>query len=385
MGKRFCKLKKSILVPFAIIVTACAGQQIAKITSSEPLPSDFGDRFEVKEYGGTASPSAGPSPVASGIPTTIISEVSGKKKKKSAKELAAGKGHHAGNEVPGMPGTFVVAKGSATQYPFRRPEHLPFAVGERAVYTMSYFGMVAGDFDVRVLPFKEVNQRKVFHAKGTVTTGKLAGLIYRVNDYVESFFDYDGLFSHRFHINVDESKQTRDGLELNDHEKAQTFYWNRWHHIEKSPVESKEVSPIIPFSQDSLSAGFYLRAVKYPDLGGTFSFPVISEGKTWEAVVTVVRREVLDTAIGRVDTLVLKPDTRFQGILQKRGDSFIWVTDDAKKLIVRIEAKVKIGTVLGVIDSYEPGDPSLSQVQQMSEPDLSAAQRIPAKTRPGGS
>ena len=73
-------------------------------------------------------------------------------------------------------------------------------------------------------------------------------------------------------------------------------------------------------------------------------------------MVTVVRREYMETPMGRVRTVVLKPETRYQGILKKQGDSFLWVTDDADRIVVRLEAKVKIGTVVARLVKYKPGN-----------------------------
>ena len=82
-------------------------------------------------------------------------------------------------------------------------------------------------------------------------------LFYRLDDMVETFMDFDGLFSHRFHIALDESKQARDSLELYDSVKAQTFYWNKWNRRDAGYVETKEFDPIMPFPQDSLSALYF--------------------------------------------------------------------------------------------------------------------------------
>ena len=58
--------------------------------------------------------------------------------------------------------------------------------------------------------------------------------------------------------------------------------------------------------------------------GAVVKFPIVSESKSWEAEVTVLRREEMKTPLGRVQTIVLKPETKYQGVLQKRGDSFLW-------------------------------------------------------------
>ena len=63
----------------------------------------------------------------------------------------------------------------------------------------------------------------------------------------------------------------------------------------------------------------------------------------------VLRQEKKSTAVGVFDTLVLKPEFEIGGVFTPTGDNFIWVTNDDRKMIVRIESKIKIGTlVVGV-------------------------------------
>ena len=251
----------------------------------------------------------------------------------------------------------LAAAAAPFQYPVRRGEKTPIWVYERLVFGIHYLGISAGDFTLEVLPFKKIDGRKVYHIRGNAVTSALSSLIYRVNDSVESFFDFDGLFSHRFHVVLDETKQTRDSLELNDSEKKQTYYWSRWNHKVSGYKETKELSPIEPFSQDSLSALYYARTVPLTEVGTTFTFPVISEGKSWDAVCTFVRREVLSTPMGKVSTVVIRPEMKYQGILKKAGDSFLWLTDDDRRLPVRLEAKVRIGTVSARLKEVTLGHP----------------------------
>ena len=68
-------------------------------------------------------------------------------------------------------------------------------------------------------------------------------------------------------------------------------------------------------------------------------------------------REKLDTDLGELNTVKCKFESKLQGVLQKRGDSFVWLTDDDRRFPVLLEAKVKIGTVKVSIRSIEKGTP----------------------------
>lgn len=329
------------------ILHGCASRTLTKHTDStglkQEIPQEMQDKFEVKEAAPAPAPQPTLKPVVAEAP---VGPGKRKKRRKKGKEP----------EPVAAPAPAPTPAGPGFAYPSRRPAKDPVWVGERTVYEVSYFGVSAGDFILDVLPFKTINNRKVYHIKGNALSSKVFSLFYRLNDSVESYLDYEGLFSHRFHLILDESKQTRDALELYDSEKAQTFYWNRWDHKDRGFSEVKETKEITPFSQDSLSALYYLRMIPLAD-GSVTTFPVVSEGNTWEAVVSVIRREEIDTPMGRMKTVVVKPETRFRGILQKKGDSFIWLTDDDRRWVVRLEAQVKIGTVVARLREVQPGSP----------------------------
>jgi hypothetical protein len=302
-----------------IWLAACAGSpmlQDVEIDARE-LPKDLATRFEIREA------ESGASAVAT--------------KAKSKKSSAKG----AGKEV--------------YQIPNRRPAKDPLWPGEVAVYEVTYFGVSAGNFTIRVLPFKEINGRKVYHVSAEARTSKIFSLFYEIDDHLESFIDYEGLFSHRFHLVLKETKQKRDALELYDSEKKETFYWNRWDHVERGYVETKETTPMERFPQDSFSSLFYLRTLDLSD-GKVYTWPVVSEGKGSEIVATVVRRERMDMPkVGPVPAVVVAPQTKFRGVLKQEQDSFIWMTDDDRHHVLRLEAKVKVGTIVATLKSLEPG------------------------------
>jgi hypothetical protein len=270
------------------------------------------------------------------------------------------------------------------EYPNRRPKSDPIWIGEQAVYDIQYLGVNAGQFSIKILPFKQINGRKVYHVFGEAKSSKVFSIFYSLRDTIETFIDYEAIAPHRFHIVLDESKQKRNSLELFDSEKGETFFWNRWNHHKRGYVEIKDFFPMQPLSQDSLSSLFYLRTVDLSD-GALVRFPVISEGKNWDAEVSVIRREVRNTPLGKVPTVVLKPETKYQGILKKQGDSFVWLTDDDRRLLVRLEAKVRIGTVVAVLRSFERGHPEAPSdvVPTVIQKDSSFDEQLPpaAKVR----
>ncbi len=315
------------------ILTLGGCSSTPKISSLEPLPkdlpADLAARFEVLESG---HPAVKPSPSPAPRPT------SKKEKRKKGVVVAP---------VPPPAPVFT--------YPVRRGKPGPIWVGEKQTLEITYIGLAAGEFTTEVLPNKVIGDRSVYHFRGQADTSSVMNLFYRLNDTIESFWDFEGLFSHRFHLVLDETKQKRDALELFDSEAKKDFYWDRKNHVEKGISESKTTTDIPSFPQDSYSALYYIRTLPL-EQGKNYTFPVVSEGKAWDCVVTVARKDMMDSPLGRKSTIVLKIETRFNGVLKQDGsEQYIWLTDDDRRFIVRVEAKVKVGAVAARLKKVELG------------------------------
>lgn len=232
----------------------------------------------------------------------------------------------------------------------------PFFPGERHAFDVTYFGATAGNVELVVAPNKFIGNREVFDFKGYARSTSIFALFYRLNDAIESFMDKDTLFSNKFVMKLDESLQQRDLIELYDQISHKLHYWTRTDHKTKGKSSDQFDVKIEPFTQDVLSAVFYLRTLPL-EVGKDFTFPMVSNGKPWTVIAHVVRREEIVTKAGTFNAFVIKPDTKFEGILQTTADSFIWISDDEHRSILKIDAKVKIGSVIAYLSGLEYGKP----------------------------
>ena len=56
-----------------------------------------------------------------------------------------------------------------------------------------------------------------------------------------------------------------------------------------------------------------------------------------------------------VEAIRIKAETSFPGVLKKRGDIIFWYSNDQTKRVLKFEAKVKIGSIEGLLVGYKPG------------------------------
>ncbi len=292
---------------------------------AKEISVDAARKFEVRDIG-APTPVPAPSELASGT-----SKKGKNKKKKRGKE-----------ESSKMDETTIP--------PMRRTDPVPFEVGENLEYSIRYIGVTAGYLNLEVLPFKQLIDRKVFHLQATAKTATLFELVYRVNDLVESFYDFDGLYSHKFTMDLDESKQTRKLVELYDYDKHKSFYWNRINHVEKGISEKKESYDIPSWCQDPLSALYFLRTAKLPtEPGPEFRFPVILDGRPWESVLHFEKTATIYAGGKDREANVYHMDNYQNGEL-KNKENTLWISTDEHHYILRVETKVKVGSFAVALD-----------------------------------
>ena len=286
---------------------------------SKEVSADMAKRFEVKEVA-----AATPAPA----PSTQVQEKRGKARK--AKKV---KEEQTGSE----------AKSSATA-PVRRITPMPFEVGERLNYDLRFVGVTAATFNIEVRPVKFVDDHKVYEIGAHAKTVKLFELVYRVDDEIRSFWDFDGFYSHRFSMDLDETKQSRKLIELYDYTKNKSFFWNRIDHAEKGFREEKQYHEIEPWSQDPLSMLYYLRVVPLPSTSeGEFRSPVILDGKPWTAVVRYLRTESIYAAGKTREARVYRLEN-YAGNELKNKDNTLWISTDEHRYILRLETKLRVGS-----------------------------------------
>lgn len=236
----------------------------------------------------------------------------------------------------------------------RRPDKDPFRVGEKVVLSVRYFKAEAGEMTMEVKPFVEVDGRRSYRwFTGLKTTGMFSKF-YSIDDGAETLVDYETLFPSVFTLNVKESAQLRNGKGYFDSKTLKGVYVEK-KFTEKKGHESKHQEwKIMPYAQNVFSAAFYMRVFSY-EVGKEYKFIVADDEKNITFKGKALRKEKVQTDAGSFDTIVVKPEFEIAGVFKPVGDIFFWLTDDDRKMIVRIESEIKIGTLVMEAVSVDKG------------------------------
>lgn len=236
----------------------------------------------------------------------------------------------------------------------RRPLFDPFFIGEEVVLQIRYFAMTAGEITFRTKNFAQVNGRKAYSMVAELSTSSFFSHVYTVDDHVESFMDYFNLVPIAYSLHVKESGQIREAKSYFDFEKNRAQFWEK-KVTEKNGIEERKLDwEILPYSQNIFSTFYYLRLFKWT-IGKEYSFRVAHDNENLIFKAKALRKEVIDTDIGPMNTIVIQPQILIKGLFKPVGDIFIWLSDDDRKYILKLESKIKIGTIKANVISIKPG------------------------------
>lgn len=213
-------------------------------------------------------------------------------------------------------------------------DHCPFTVGEILTYNVKIAGLTAGKQVTQVTDKTVLNGRQVYRLVSESQTDSVFGKLYHFRDWQESYVTTDQLHPLR-HVKDLEDRKYRARVEIDfDIERGVAQYTKN---------ENGKVLEVPIGVQDELSMVYFLRS-KELIVGQTYDFPVLVKDKTQDVTVNVYRREMMKTeALGRVETLAIRTSHGY----------LIWLTNDDRRIPVRIEAATRIGKLIGTIEKID--------------------------------
>lgn len=232
--------------------------------------------------------------------------------------------------------------------PCPQAAELPFAPGEKVGMRLSYAHILAGRAWVTVLPGSPDGALD-FVAEAQ-SQGFFAWLFhFRVQDRTVARWDPATRCSLRIEKHLREGRARRDQVVTFDPKGAA--------HVEDVKVKQKDFE-LAACTLDVLSAFYMTRVLGVPEKG-QLELPVFDNGKHYRLGVRFVGREKLDlpAPLGKdVPTVIVEPQLlEGTGLFVKEGRLKIWLTDDARRIPVRMRSKVAIGSVSADLETYEPG------------------------------
>lgn len=228
------------------------------------------------------------------------------------------------------------------------PPHIhAFFPGETLTYDISWSKIISAG--TATMEVKEEKLADGSDGLKFIVMGRSVGLLdkfYPVNDSVESIFDPRTLESLSYRLKEIYGGKKRRRELVFDH--ARNIVVSRRN---DNPPETLTVPEHV---QDGLSMLYYLRTREDFVVGRIFTIEVHDSGKNWSIEMHTLGRERVKTPMGEFSTVKVKTYPKYQGAFMNKGEVFIWLTDDNRKVPVLMKSKLSFGSFVFTLTGMTP-------------------------------
>ncbi len=225
-----------------------------------------------------------------------------------------------------------------------------FPVGETLTYQI-YWGVIpVGQSRVRTEWVEHEGRQLLAIRFRTRTTGVLKR-IYPVNDYIETLVEPETMLPVRFTKQLNEGRYHCDEVTHFDYDAGVARFHSRNRDRTKEYAIDESVRDLVSFMYNlrSEASGF--------QLGVEREYKVMADEKLYDILVKPIEVEKLKLpGYGRVRSVRFEPEAKFEGLFVRKGKLWVWVSDDDRRIVTRVQAKIPVASVkLVLADVDGPG------------------------------
>jgi hypothetical protein len=230
------------------------------------------------------------------------------------------------------------SKSAPAAHPAAKKEMtVPFRTGEVLDYDIGWSSyLTAGTAVLTVREKKPSYNSTAYYITAEGRPTPLLSKLYTLYYKADTLIDVYSLLPQRGSLYVEEGKHHRMKATTFNHPAKQAKY-------EVQTATRVEKTLVLPgFTQDALSALYVLRSIPMK-AGDKFNMPVTDAGDVYKVQMQVIAVEPLKTPLGTMNALKIVPlITAPKGAPPPKGIT-IWMSDDARRLPLRIEAQLAVG------------------------------------------
>ncbi|HUM03455.1 MAG TPA: DUF3108 domain-containing protein [Thermoanaerobaculia bacterium] len=219
---------------------------------------------------------------------------------------------------------------------------VPFLPGETLVYTVAWLRIEGGEMTLSADRTASPDGVPVHHLLLTAVSNEYVSKFYPVNTRYETWVDARDFQPLRFEKRAREGRYVSDEVEEFDLVRR-VGSWR----TDRTPLPERVT--------DIISSFYFMRA--QPLTPGTdVRLDMFSRGKLYRLVVHVQEKETVETEAGNFETVRVQPAMLGSGGEDhNRGRLFLWFSDDARRLPVKAQTLLPIGSVTARLKRVEPG------------------------------
>ncbi|HET8539415.1 MAG TPA: DUF3108 domain-containing protein [Anaeromyxobacter sp.] len=219
-----------------------------------------------------------------------------------------------------------------------------FSPGEETVLDVTYLGLPTGEGRILVGdPAGEV-WPVIFQAK----TRGVVGFV-DVREHFVTYWDTAARLTRGSDLRAFEVGDYHQDSARFDRANGEATYT-----VQRNGRTSKATIAIPPDVHDLTSAFMWLRLQPLAP-GQRYELPVVASRKAFTLVAEVQERETVEAPAGTFRTVKLKVRTQLDGKFSTKRDTFLWLSDDARHVLVKVSADFAVGSIVARLRAYRPG------------------------------
>lgn len=223
-----------------------------------------------------------------------------------------------------------------------------YSTGERMGFTINYLGMRMGTASISV---RQPAGSLVPVQLEAHTTGLASGL-YDFREKLTSNIVPESGLPTSFALDTDERGRRHYDTTEYDRTAGKAVV------IQRGKTTSTDTVAIPPGTVDFVALVFLLRRMPLQP-GDRHTFPVLAGTDVHAVVTEVMGRETVRTRAGTFVALKVRVPTGFTGSFSERNPTYLWLSDDSARIVVRLSTDFSFGGAVAELISYTPGAPAV--------------------------
>ena len=237
---------------------------------------------------------------------------------------------------------FISTPKTPAQPPLRYVENTAFGFGERLEYEVGYKFIKAGvaAFSVGKEPV-QAGGKNCYDIRFDVMSLKSLDFLYKVRDRYRTIVDVDGIFPWKFEQTIREGGFSKDFTATFDQ-------------ITKKAYTTEGTFPVPDFVHDVVSAFYYVRTFNLKDMkkGEKITLQNFFDRETHDLQVNILGRKTVTVKAGTFNCVVVEPIIKKGGLFKSDGRILLYLTDDDRKVPVKVSTQIPIGTIDAELTGY---------------------------------
>jgi len=225
---------------------------------------------------------------------------------------------------------------------FRYVPNEAYGFGERLEYRVGYKFITAGRAYFSIAPEPVMREgRPCYDINFEVRSLESLDWLYRVRDRYRTILDVGGIFPWEFEQHIREGNFHRD-------------FYARFDQRNHKAITTEGTFDVPPYVHDIVSAFYYVRTLdlrKYPK-GSVIQLQNFFDRKTHDLGVRILGRNTVEVESGTFRCIVIEPLIKEGGLFKSDGRILIWLSDDDRKIPVKVSTRIPIGTIDAELTGY---------------------------------